>query len=339
MSAKKTYKDGLRYYENNHIKSVECGNLDPYDSIFQDSGLCIRITVAHKQADGITYTTHIHDNGQVRCNCRYASVCEHIVAAMFHIRDNLNSILSQRVANLPSLRREYEKRQDAAEAAADLKPHDPAADFDVWLRDEKFNRVAALRNLKEYVAERALMLKRLVRDEKPRECIDASKSVFVTYLEYLHTLMLDHADTMRKRSPYLKFLREEYTRNRRMADIGDPYRQCLARLYKMDAEWRKLVISTLERNLKGDDDDDGWGFGRPVYAIDVLPYTGVLEAAGEDASKIFERYHEESATICHEYFRYLVRVKKRAKAKRVKQECCKRFGDKTSEPHDDEYGW
>ena len=157
-----------------------------------------------------------------------------------------------------------------------------------------------MRRLRARIINRAFRLNMPIEEEKPRERIVASKSVFVLYLEYLQTRMLEHADTSRKRSGHLKFLTREHTRNFEIDEVADVYRQSLASLYKTDAAWRKSVIVSLESTLPDDDyDDGGWGHGRLVFANDVLPYTGVLEAAGADPSKIFEKHHKESATSMH----------------------------------------
>ena len=114
------------------------------------------------------------------------------------------------------------------------------------------------------------------------------------------------------------------------AEVKDSFKKSLARLYKLDSEWRKYITSSLKLELLDDDEE----FGRPIYADDVLPYTGILEAAGEDASSTFEMYYESSATICHEYAQYLERTNKPGKAKRVRKHCREWFGKKTREQHD-----
>lgn len=216
-----------------------------------------------------------------------------------------------------------------------MRRHDPAAEFEVWVSREKLDKVAAMRRLKMKIDYYVSNLSVLVWDKRPAEHIKNSKSVTVLYMDYLQSLMLEHADTLRKKTAYLSYLTKKYRQNLHVDEAADIYRRPLVDLYRNDNGWRKYVIKALESGLPVEEYDDDWALGRPVFADDVLQYTGVLEAVGADASEIFERYREYSATICYEYAEYLERVKKGAEAKKIRSECRKEFGEKTREEHDD----
>lgn len=216
-----------------------------------------------------------------------------------------------------------------------MRRHDPAAEFEVWLSRKKNDKVAAMRLLKWKIDGYASNLAVLVWDERPAEHIKNFKSITVLYMDYLQSLMLEHADTLRKKTAYLSYLTKAYRQNLHVDEAADIYRRPLADLYRNDNGWRKYVIKALESGLPVEEYDDDWALGRPVFADDVLQYTGVLEAVGADASEIFERYREYSATICYEYAEYLERVKKGAAAKKIRSECREKFGEKTREEHDD----
>ena len=338
VSTKTTYKRGVSYYNNkSNMQSVVYGDVDPYDAVFNGHGRCVRFVFADN-ADDSPHVTNIYGDGTLQCNCSNYKVCVHIVAAALHVHDNLKDILAQKPVSLPSLRREEEEMEDRAEAADDLRPRDLAAEFAVWLREEKFDKVRAIRRLKDEIRFMSSKLGRVVRRKKPKARIAASKAVLDLYLDYLYTIMLEHANTRQKRLAYLKFLMAGYrdTIGANVDEVVDSYRKSLIRLYKIDSEWRKYITSSLKSRLLGDD-DDGYGFECTIFAADVLPYTGMLEAAGEDASWVFETYYERSATICHEYAQYLERINNTGKAKQVRMYCRKRFGKKTREPQDCHY--
>ena len=335
ITTKTIYKKGTSYYnKKSNIISVAYGDVDPYDVLYDDHGRCIRFTFA-KDADGFSYVTNIYDDGAMQCNCSRNRMCVHEVAGLLYVRDNLEEILAQKPVSLPSLRREAEEMEDRAEEADLLRPRDPAAEFAVWLREEKFKKTAAIRRLKEEINFISSTLTSAELSKKPRARIKAAKKVLDLYLDYLYTIMLEHANTRQKRLAYLKFLKSGYTGMHETAEAKDSYKKYLARLYKLDSEWRKYITSSLTSKIFDSDyDDDDYALGRPIYADDVLPYTGMLEAVGKDASKIFEMYYEDSATICHEYALYLERINKPDKAKRVKMRCRKWFGKETRAPQD-----
>ena len=337
-TTKNIYKRGVSYYEKkSNIKSVAYGDIDPHDASLNGHGRCIRFAFAD-DADDLPYVTDIYDDGAFQCRCSGRRVCVHVVAAALYVRDNLEDILARKPVSLPSLRREVKEMEDRAEAADDLRPRDPAAEFAEWLREEKFDKTSAIRRLKYHIMFRALQLTRVVYEDKPRARIDASKAVLDLYLDYMNTIIIEHADTRQKRLAYLRFLMKEYRRTMggEVEEVIDSYRKSLADLYKTDPEWRKYITSSLKSRLvdDDDDDDDDDGFGHPIYAEDVLSYTGVLEAAGEDASEIFEKYYDSSARICHEYALYLKRTNNPGKAKSVRTRCRKWFGKRTRDLHD-----
>ena len=323
------YKRGVSYYEKkSNVQSVAYGDIDPHDASFNGHGKCIRFVFA-KSSNDSPYVTDIYDDGTFQCSCSSRRMCVHVVAAALYVRDNLDEILAQKPVSLQSLKHEVKEVEDRAEAADDLRPRDPAAEFAVWLREEKFDKTSAIRRLKYHIMFRAIQLSRVVYEKKSRARIDASKAVLDLYLDYLNTIMIEHANTRQKRLAYLKYLMKEYRDTMGGKEAVDSYRKSLARLYNLDSEWRKYITSSLKSRLLDDD-----GFRRPVYAEDVLRYTGVLEAAGEDASGIFETYYESSATICYEYAQYLERTNNPSEAKRVRTRCRRWFGKKTREPQD-----